>query len=164
MVLVPMSSNTTPSAPSPTPPGWLVSRFCFECTREAFPKIRDEILGDAAALGGKGFSAHFGQCNGWLVSRQPALREIFARRLGFSRVSDTVSARHQRASGQEACDARPDHTNGLRAVLAPQWCACRLYIQLRKGGSSVIGMSRSFQTYDFGGFRVLVQARALKAD
>jgi hypothetical protein len=28
------------------------------------PKIRDEILEDAAALGGKGFSAHFGQCNG----------------------------------------------------------------------------------------------------
>jgi hypothetical protein len=24
------------------------------------PKIRDEILEDAAALGGKGFSAHFG--------------------------------------------------------------------------------------------------------
>jgi hypothetical protein len=26
----------------------------------ASPKIRDEILEDAAALGGKGFSAHFG--------------------------------------------------------------------------------------------------------
>jgi len=41
------------------------------------PKIRDEILEDGAALGGKGFSAHFGQCNGWLVSCQPALRAIF---------------------------------------------------------------------------------------
>jgi hypothetical protein len=42
------------------------------------PKIRDEILEDAAALGGKGFSAHFGQQR-WLVSRQPALRAIFSR-------------------------------------------------------------------------------------
>ena len=31
------------------------------------PKIRDEIFEDAAALGGKGFSGRFGQCNGWLV-------------------------------------------------------------------------------------------------
>jgi len=43
-----------------------------------YPKIRDEILEDAAALGGKGFSAHFGQQR-WLVSRQPALRAIFSR-------------------------------------------------------------------------------------
>jgi hypothetical protein len=28
------------------------------------PKIRDENLEDAAALAGKGFSAHCGQCNG----------------------------------------------------------------------------------------------------
>jgi hypothetical protein len=28
------------------------------------PKIRDEILEDAAVLGGKGFPAHFAQCNG----------------------------------------------------------------------------------------------------
>jgi hypothetical protein len=28
------------------------------------PKIRDEIFEDAAALGGKGFSARFGQYNG----------------------------------------------------------------------------------------------------
>jgi|GEM_PF-6299910 len=42
------------------------------------PKIRDEILEGAAALGGKGFSAHFGQQR-WLVSRQPALRAIFSR-------------------------------------------------------------------------------------
>jgi hypothetical protein len=41
------------------------------------PKIRDEIFEDAAALGGKGFSARFGQYNGWLVPRQPALRAIF---------------------------------------------------------------------------------------
>jgi hypothetical protein len=53
------------------------------------PKIRDEILEDAAALGGKGFSAHFGQCNGgwfpvnWLCGR------FLPSGLGFSRVSDT---------------------------------------------------------------------------
>jgi hypothetical protein len=29
-----------------------------------FSKIRDENLEDAAALAGKGFSAHCGQCNG----------------------------------------------------------------------------------------------------
>jgi hypothetical protein len=28
------------------------------------PKIRDEVLEDAVTLGGMGFSAHFGQCNG----------------------------------------------------------------------------------------------------
>src|ERR1700693_40937 len=49
-----------------------------ECQRNVEPKIRDEILEDAAALGGKGFSAHFGQQR-WLVSRQPALRAIFSR-------------------------------------------------------------------------------------
>jgi hypothetical protein len=32
--------------------------------RQARPKIRDENLEDAAALAGKGFSAHCGQCNG----------------------------------------------------------------------------------------------------
>ena len=41
------------------------------------PKIRDEIFEDAAALGGKGFSARFGQYNGPLVPRQPPLRAIF---------------------------------------------------------------------------------------
>jgi hypothetical protein len=53
------------------------------------PKIRDEIFEDAADLGGKDFSARFGQYNGWLVSRLPALRAIFCPRLGFSRVSET---------------------------------------------------------------------------
>jgi hypothetical protein len=43
------------------------------------PKIRDEILEDAAALGGKGFSAHFGQYNGWLVSRQHYTRDVTLR-------------------------------------------------------------------------------------
>jgi hypothetical protein len=28
------------------------------------PKIRDEVLDDAVTLGGMGFPAHFGQCNG----------------------------------------------------------------------------------------------------
>jgi pimeloyl-ACP methyl ester carboxylesterase len=48
-----------------------------EVQLDLMPKIRDEILEDAAALVGKGFFAHFGQCNGWLVSCQPALRAIF---------------------------------------------------------------------------------------
>jgi hypothetical protein len=51
--------------------------------RVALPKIRDEIFEDAAALGGKGFSARFGQYNGWLVSRQPALRAIFCLSAGI---------------------------------------------------------------------------------
>jgi hypothetical protein len=50
---------------------------------EMGPKIRDEIFEDAAALGGKGFSARFGQYNGWLVSRQPALRAIFCPSAGI---------------------------------------------------------------------------------
>src|ERR1035437_9137298 len=46
------------------------------------PKIRDEILDDATALGGMGFSAHFRQRNrGWRL-RQPAPRAIFAVRAG----------------------------------------------------------------------------------
>jgi hypothetical protein len=32
--------------------------------RTLCPKIRDEVLEDAVTLGGMGFFAHFGQCNG----------------------------------------------------------------------------------------------------
>ena len=58
-------------AQQPTMPviGWLDPRHHFVQQRKAaiVPKIRDEIFEDAAALGGKGFSGRFGQCNGWLV-------------------------------------------------------------------------------------------------
>jgi hypothetical protein len=54
----------------------IVDNYSTHKTKQV-PKIRDEILEDAAAVAGKGFSAHFGQCNGWLVSCQPALRAIF---------------------------------------------------------------------------------------
>jgi len=50
---------------------------CMKVKPSPGPKIRDEIVEDAAALGGKGFSARFGQYNGWLVPRQPPLRAIF---------------------------------------------------------------------------------------
>jgi hypothetical protein len=39
-------------------------RRAKEVKREYLPKIRAEVLEDAVTLGGMGFSAHFGQCNG----------------------------------------------------------------------------------------------------
>ena len=55
----------------------MINRASLGTSRKLHPKIRDEIVEDAAALGGKGFSARFGQYNGWLVPRQPPLRAIF---------------------------------------------------------------------------------------
>ena len=77
------------------------------------PKIRDEILEDAAASGGKGFSAHFGQCNGWLVSCQPALRAIFCPSAGI-----LEGFRHRYAGGGSSFGfprARPGITT------SPEW-------------------------------------------
>ena len=59
----------------------LYCSFCGKSQQE--PKIRDEIVEDAAALGGKGFSARFGQYNGPLVPRQPPLRAIFCPSAGI---------------------------------------------------------------------------------
>jgi hypothetical protein len=69
------------------------------------PKIRDEILEDAAALGGKGFSAHFGQCNGWLVCCQPALRAIFCPSWPADRRTQNGRKRRRRQLRQYAGDS-----------------------------------------------------------
>jgi transposase InsO family protein len=79
------------------------------------PKIRDEILEDAAALAGKGFSAHFGQCNGWLVSCQPALRAIFCPWAGIFE-----GFRHRYAGGRSSFGfprARP----APEITTSPEW-------------------------------------------
>jgi len=58
------------------------------------PKIRDEILEDAVALGGMGFSAHFGQRDGgWFPVNRLGGR-FFAVRAGIFE-----SFRHRYAGG-----------------------------------------------------------------
>jgi len=62
--------------------------------RRRQPKIRDEILEDAVALGGMGFSAHFGQRDGgWFPVNRLGGR-FFAVRAGIFE-----SFRHRYAGG-----------------------------------------------------------------